>query len=83
MPRFLNTSTGEFVWIVDPSKERYAILSHTWDDIEQTYDYIRNLQATVEELVKDTRSSLLSFSTDLPSITIFDQPNLFVKVKGI
>lgn len=83
MPRFLNTSTGEFVWIVDPSKERYAILSHTWDDKEQTYDDIRDLQASVEKLVRETQPSLPSSSTDLPSTTIFDQPSLFDKIKGV
>lgn len=88
MPRLLNTWTGEFVWIVDPSKEHYAILSHTWDAKEQTYDDVRKLQETVEVLTKDVETkpaSLVSSSSDVSSakLTIFDHPDLSDKVKGI
>lgn len=52
MPRFLDTSTGKFIWIADPSTVIYAILSHTWrtDDEggEQTYDDVRKLWKRVE-----------------------------------
>ncbi|KAH9848619.1 heterokaryon incompatibility protein-domain-containing protein [Lenzites betulinus] len=48
MPRFLNTYTGEFVWIADVGATPYAILSHTWrsdkEGGEQTYDDIVKLQ---------------------------------------
>lgn len=47
MPRFLDTTTGEFRWIADPSKVVYAILSHTWrsqdEGGEQTYDQVRKI----------------------------------------
>ncbi|EIW65332.1 HET-domain-containing protein, partial [Trametes versicolor FP-101664 SS1] len=47
--RLLNTSTGQFVWIADPSAVRYAILSHTWrseeEGGEQSYNDVRELQA--------------------------------------
>lgn len=33
--RLLNTLTGHFVWIDDPSAVRYAILSHTWRSEEE------------------------------------------------
>ncbi|OJT03422.1 Vegetative incompatibility protein HET-E-1 [Trametes pubescens] len=33
--RLLNTSTGQFVWVDDPSTVRYAILSHTWQSEEE------------------------------------------------
>lgn len=48
MPRFLNTYTGEFVWIPNVGATPYAILSHTWRSTEeggeQTYDDIVKLQ---------------------------------------
>ncbi|KAH9848555.1 heterokaryon incompatibility protein-domain-containing protein [Lenzites betulinus] len=49
MPRFLNTYTGEFVWLFDIDANPYAILSHTWrseqEGGEQTFDDIVKLQA--------------------------------------
>ena len=30
MPRFIDTSTGDFVWKDDPNSTRYVILSHVW-----------------------------------------------------
>ncbi|EIW61109.1 HET-domain-containing protein, partial [Trametes versicolor FP-101664 SS1] len=48
MPRFLDTSTGEFRWIADASTVTYAILSHTWrpeeDGGEQTFDETNKLR---------------------------------------
>ncbi|KAH9848554.1 heterokaryon incompatibility protein-domain-containing protein [Lenzites betulinus] len=48
MPRFLNTYTGEFVWIADVGATSYAILSHTWQSDEeggeQTFDDVVKLQ---------------------------------------
>lgn len=53
MPRFLDTSTGEFRWIADASTVTYAILSHTWrheeDGGEQTFDEIRKLWKRVRK----------------------------------
>ncbi|KAH9848562.1 heterokaryon incompatibility protein-domain-containing protein [Lenzites betulinus] len=49
MPRFLNTHTGEFVWLADVGPTPYAILSHTWRSAEeggeQTFDDLVKLQA--------------------------------------
>ncbi|KAH9848535.1 heterokaryon incompatibility protein-domain-containing protein [Lenzites betulinus] len=48
MPRFLNTHTGEFVWIAEIGATPYAILSHTWRSAEeggeQTFDDVVRLQ---------------------------------------
>ena len=41
--RFLNTRTGRFEE-KDPTKTVYAILSHTWDNIEQTHKDIQEIQ---------------------------------------
>ena len=41
--RLLDTGTGQFV-DKDPEQTRYAILSHTWDDVEQTYQDILKIQ---------------------------------------
>ncbi|OJT04035.1 hypothetical protein TRAPUB_5271 [Trametes pubescens] len=43
MPRFLDTCTGQFVWVHDAGAVAYAILSHTWRSEreghgEQSYD---------------------------------------------
>ncbi|KAI0363665.1 HET-domain-containing protein, partial [Pilatotrama ljubarskyi] len=45
--RLLNTHTGLFTATSDPSKVRYAILSHTWvSEGEQTYQDLVNLQSS-------------------------------------
>ena len=50
--RCLDTVTCQFV-DVDPSNEEYAILSHTWDrGGEQTYQDLRKIQGTFQELKK-------------------------------
>ena len=41
--RLLDTLTGQFVE-KDPRTTTYAILSHTWDQIEQTYQDVRIIQ---------------------------------------
>ena len=41
MPRFLDTYTGKFEWHEDPTRVRYAILSHTWGKDEQSFVDVR------------------------------------------
>lgn len=47
MPRFIDTHTGQFHWVEDPSTVIYAILSHTWrprsEGGEQSYTEIQKL----------------------------------------
>ncbi|KAI0699883.1 hypothetical protein C8T65DRAFT_296251 [Cerioporus squamosus] len=52
--RLLDTNTGEFRWVEDPRRVRYAILSHVWakkGDLgyvpEQTYQDVCAIQASV------------------------------------
>lgn len=63
MPRFLNTTTGEFEWHVDPRKVYYAILSHTWrsfeDGGEQSYGEVRILQAEVAAKVHESQLAVV------------------------
>ncbi|TBU21808.1 HET-domain-containing protein [Dichomitus squalens] len=42
--RILDTWTGQFVE-VDPKETKFAILSHTWREREQTYDELKIVQA--------------------------------------
>ncbi|KAI0364772.1 hypothetical protein BV20DRAFT_1105070 [Pilatotrama ljubarskyi] len=47
--RLLNTFTGQFEWIEDPAKVRYAILSHTWSSKgEQSYQDVLKLQEAAQ-----------------------------------
>ena len=47
--RLLDTLTGEFTWINNPTDKPYAILSHTWDGpAEQTYQDILSIWGSVE-----------------------------------
>ncbi|EJF59847.1 HET-domain-containing protein, partial [Dichomitus squalens LYAD-421 SS1] len=46
--RVLDTWTCQFVE-VDPEKTRFAILSHTWREREQTYDELKIVQARYED----------------------------------
>ncbi|KAH9857400.1 hypothetical protein C2E23DRAFT_271956 [Lenzites betulinus] len=68
MPRFLDTFTGEFRWIVDPSTISYAILSHTWrsekEGGEQSYADVRQLWLTVAA-ERATRSPPLGGDSDI------------------
>ncbi|TBU57944.1 hypothetical protein BD310DRAFT_852318, partial [Dichomitus squalens] len=41
--RLLDVWTGQFVE-KDPKKTQYAILSHMWDEVEQTYQDVRDIQ---------------------------------------
>lgn len=46
--RLLNTRTG---WFEEKNPEQitYAILSHTWDEIEQTFQDVREIQRSYDE----------------------------------
>ncbi|EJF56687.1 HET-domain-containing protein [Dichomitus squalens LYAD-421 SS1] len=45
--RLLNTLTGRFVEVHDPSSAEYAVLSHTWDQNgEQSYHDVRQIQGS-------------------------------------
>ncbi|KAI0823775.1 heterokaryon incompatibility protein-domain-containing protein [Trametes gibbosa] len=67
MARFIDTRTGEFRWINDPSTVTYAILSHRWDENgEQTFP-------EVEELRKELSG------TD----SLLKHPKLSAKIRGI
>ncbi|KAI0324536.1 HET-domain-containing protein [Cubamyces sp. BRFM 1775] len=46
--RLLDTETGQFLEIAKPTDKTYAILSHTWDGQEQTYEELRDIQAAHE-----------------------------------
>ncbi|KAI0658051.1 hypothetical protein C8Q70DRAFT_198246 [Cubamyces menziesii] len=47
--RLLDTETGQFHEIANPTDELYAILSHTWNpEGEQSYQDLRNIQVTYE-----------------------------------
>ncbi|RPD62207.1 HET-domain-containing protein, partial [Lentinus tigrinus ALCF2SS1-6] len=46
--RLLDTRTGDFVWVNDPSTLRFSILSHVWSpDGEQSYQDLLRLQDDV------------------------------------
>ncbi|TBU51375.1 hypothetical protein BD310DRAFT_1043569 [Dichomitus squalens] len=45
--RLLDTWTGQFV-VEDPEKIKYAILSHVWDDYEQSYQELRDIQTSYD-----------------------------------
>lgn len=85
--RLLNTCTGQFVWIADPSAVRYAILSHTWrseeEGGEQSYDDFRELQAST----RHTSTRLLhrirgTSSRRSPQSSVLSHSALSDKVKG-
>ncbi|KAI0657609.1 hypothetical protein C8Q70DRAFT_275407 [Cubamyces menziesii] len=91
MPRFLDTTTGQFVWINNPQGVRYAILSHTWktshEGGEQTYDDIRRIQDTIvaeQGTLMDGSQSLAATLPGAPSPTpsIFGSPELSEKIRG-
>ncbi|KAI0636009.1 HET-domain-containing protein [Trametes polyzona] len=70
--RLLDTHTGMFVWINDPSQVRYAILSHTWSpDGEQSYqDLLKIQEAHSESSQESTPPSVL------------DDPAVSYKIRG-
>lgn len=87
--RLLNTCTGQFVWIADPSAVRYAILSHTWrsegEGGEQSYDDVRELQAATRHT--STRLQVLhrirgTSSRRSPQSSVLSHSALSDKVKG-
>ncbi|KAH9855731.1 heterokaryon incompatibility protein-domain-containing protein [Lenzites betulinus] len=81
--RFLNTSTGEFVWISDPSSVRYAILSHTWrTDLEGGEQSFEDVQALQADKPSPTLLRRLS-NTPIESHSILAHPALSEKIKGI
>ncbi len=69
MPRFLDTHTGQFHWVEEPSTVIYAILSHTWrprsEGGEQSYSQVQKLwkhvrnDRTLNELGEDAASATL------------------------
>ena len=63
--RLLDTETGRFLEIANPTDLPYAILSHTWDPKgEQTYQDVRKIQATYEapSMLRDRKSTRLNSS---------------------
>ena len=46
--RLLDTHRGQFVE-KDPKETRYAILSHTWDKVEQTYQAVKEFQGSYSD----------------------------------
>ncbi|KAI0367947.1 HET-domain-containing protein [Pilatotrama ljubarskyi] len=69
--RLLDTHSGTFVWVHDPTEARYAILSHTWSpDGEQSY---QELLAIQDAHIRDESETQLS---------ILDGPEVSYKVKG-
>ncbi|KAI0827267.1 heterokaryon incompatibility protein-domain-containing protein [Trametes gibbosa] len=77
MPRFLDTHTGQFVWLLDVGTTPYAILSHTWNSVqsggEQTFDDILRLQSSIPVSTRDTPHD---------AGTLFSHPELSKKIKN-
>ncbi|KAH9857376.1 heterokaryon incompatibility protein-domain-containing protein [Lenzites betulinus] len=81
MPRFLDTFSGQFIWIEDPSTVSYAILSHTWrspqDGGEQTYTQVQEIRhrSRLARTEENPGSS--------PNVDAFlSNPELSDKIKG-
>ncbi|KAI0775128.1 HET-domain-containing protein [Trametes elegans] len=52
--RLLDTRTGRFLWVDDPTAVRYAILSHTWSpEGEQSYQDVLKIQESHDETWDD------------------------------
>lgn len=70
MPRFIDTRTGEFVWIVEPRAAVYAILSHTWraeeDGGEQSYAQVQELRKTLPVQAERVDSEESARATSVP-----------------
>ncbi|KAL1947067.1 hypothetical protein VTO73DRAFT_14028 [Trametes versicolor] len=85
MPRFLDTTTGEFRWIADPSKVVYAILSHTWrsqdEGGEQTYDQVRKIWKRMRKYRVSPGET--PDSTTIIEDSILSHPDLSEKIKAI
>lgn len=82
MPRFLNTSTGEFEWHNHPESVIYAILSHVWRDTErggeQSYQDVLQLQDAMVESLRRQKTAVLSELTGLDSL----RPSLIQRVSN-
>ncbi|KAI0645044.1 heterokaryon incompatibility protein-domain-containing protein [Trametes meyenii] len=92
MPRFLDTTTGQFVWVDDISRIHYAILSHTWrsesDGGEQSYQDVLRLQAVAqwsppEPDVTHKPGTLPGLTHTATPTSILSHPSLSEKIKGI
>ncbi|KAI0677758.1 heterokaryon incompatibility protein-domain-containing protein [Trametes maxima] len=91
--RFLETYSGQFVWVDDPRKERYAILSHTWrpeeDGGEQSYEDVRRIQNSYFSATQGQRGFriLRLFRRNrthiAPPISVLSRPDLSKKIKRI
>ncbi|KAI0634021.1 hypothetical protein C8Q77DRAFT_721212 [Trametes polyzona] len=87
MPRFLDTTTGDFVWRDPGRAKKYAVLSgsHTWSSPEESYLYIRALQAQVSATIRTgkppTPSPTPSEIKEIPSVLA--HPHLPDKIKEI
>ncbi|OJT12218.1 Vegetative incompatibility protein HET-E-1 [Trametes pubescens] len=72
MPRFLNTSTGEFEWHNHPEKVIYAILSHVWRDTthggEQSYQDVLKLQDAMVKSLRRQKTAGLNELKGLESL---------------
>ncbi|TBU43755.1 heterokaryon incompatibility protein-domain-containing protein [Dichomitus squalens] len=82
--RLLNTETGQFEER-DPESTKYAILSHTWDAVEQTYEEVRELQRPYASNGV-LRSSLAPHNRSLSNPErelrpLWDNPELSAKVR--
>ncbi|KAI0358492.1 HET-domain-containing protein [Trametes cingulata] len=80
--RFLDTSTGMFLWINDPRHVRYAILSHTWGMAEQTYEDIKRLQAEAISAAKVESRSHTAPEDSISPPSILAHPELSDKIAG-
>lgn len=82
MPRFLNTSTGEFEWHNHPERVIYAILSHVWRDTElggeQSYQDVLKLQDAMVESLRRQKIAVLNELTGLESL----RPSLIKRVSN-
>ncbi|KAI0634020.1 heterokaryon incompatibility protein-domain-containing protein [Trametes polyzona] len=82
--RCLDTTTGEFVWLSRPSKEHYAILSHTWTTKEQLYtDLLRLQEAMLQPRgMAAAAEASESGSSACTKYSILDDPRLSEKIRG-
>ncbi|KAI0649858.1 heterokaryon incompatibility protein-domain-containing protein [Trametes meyenii] len=89
--RFLDTYSGEFVSVDNLNEARYAILSHTWQTKEQSYDDIRSIQLEVAETQHNVAGQPTAFeppksqsetgTVPLSQETVFSHPRISEKIK--
>ncbi|EIW57634.1 HET-domain-containing protein [Trametes versicolor FP-101664 SS1] len=78
--RLLDTHTGAFVWINNPSDVRYAILSHTWSpDGEQPYQDLLKIQAARDQDASQESQETLQESQET---SFLDDPAVSYKIRG-